>query len=665
MGMDFSGQDLRGRSFKGQDLTGADFSDAQLGGVDFTGATLTHAKFCRARMGHSNGSKSIGVILHAILGGAMGVLVLFSMWFVVNMVKDLLNQLSLSGDAYIIGISALLALVVSVTTWQAIRQQHFNYLLWLFLSIAAPTSIVASTAISVAISAIAIITLVVVVIVAVTVVVAGAATVAAGTSFMIIVVVSIALGASTLSFIPIVAASAITSTIYLLLGMFLGERAIRHEEPQLSLFRHWRLAMNTYGTTLFNGEIRNADFSAANLRFARFAKAHLIGCTWKNAINLHLAQTRGTLLETKKIRTLMATGTSTDHDFSNMDLTGANFAGIDLRDFNFTNTNLNNANFSGCDLSNAILTAANVTGALFNNATLSGACIQNWNIDARTKFKETICTHVYLGANQSERNPPEDDFKEGDFAKLYEQVTDTIDFILHSPDDLDAFIQALARVKADGGDDIYLQNIERKNDSLIVKIKTQEDADHETIAAQLAQLQQEYAKLKQEYAMQSVISENTVLLMGRERDSLYTILLTQAQRPINVTNLHGDIMHDNSRKIAFQNNTLTNAAVNLGDNSTVSNAITQLPETQAELKALLTELSTLIAASKASPADQKDAQHQADIIAEEARQDTPQPGRITRALNGVNAVFGGLEDASGTVEKIADISSKIGGFFGL
>lgn len=50
--LDFSGQNLRGRSFKGrQELAGANFSNALIEGADFTGANLRDANFCSVQAG--------------------------------------------------------------------------------------------------------------------------------------------------------------------------------------------------------------------------------------------------------------------------------------------------------------------------------------------------------------------------------------------------------------------------------------------------------------------------------------------------------------------------------------------------------------------------------------------------------------------------------------
>ncbi|BAZ71237.1 hypothetical protein NIES4106_60340 (plasmid) [Fischerella sp. NIES-4106] len=54
MPLDFSRQNLRGRSFRGQNLEGANFSYADIRSADFSNANLTEAKFTGAKAGLQN-----------------------------------------------------------------------------------------------------------------------------------------------------------------------------------------------------------------------------------------------------------------------------------------------------------------------------------------------------------------------------------------------------------------------------------------------------------------------------------------------------------------------------------------------------------------------------------------------------------------------------------
>ena len=66
MPLDYSGQNLRGRSFKGQNLTGANFSKADIRGADFSNATLRGANFSHAKAGLQD-HWTIGLIIFSLL----------------------------------------------------------------------------------------------------------------------------------------------------------------------------------------------------------------------------------------------------------------------------------------------------------------------------------------------------------------------------------------------------------------------------------------------------------------------------------------------------------------------------------------------------------------------------------------------------------------------
>ena len=618
---DYRGKDLRGRSFKGQNLAGADFSDAQLGGVDFSEADLTGAKFCRAVMGHSKKGKSVLLVYHLGIGGIAGLLAMIGAIFGVLLIQSLLRALHFSETEHIFEITTGIAFVISFGIWLAVQRQRLDYILWLMLFLVA---------------------------VAVAVAVAGA-------------------GAG-----AVAVAVAGEGAIFLFLGMYLGRRAVLREEAHLSLIRRWNLLVSGFGATQFSGKISNADFSGANLQHVRFINVSFINCIWQDASKLHLALTRGTLLATRKVRQLLTTGKNDDHDFTGMDLAGIEFAGMDLRNYNFTNANLSNANFSGADLRDAILTAANVTSARFCHAKLTGAIIENWNIDPHTAFDEQItCDYVFLGSKKDdcterERNPPTGNFKPGEFAKLYQQVANTIDFILHSRDELDAINRSIAHLKANGAD-IEVESVERKNDAVVVRLKAPPGFDREQV----------YAEVKQEFTLQLALAEKDVQSLTRERDTLSTLLIGMTQNPAKIivenhnhnnnnnNNQQEHNVNDNRRTQIVKDNTFSQSPVSFGDHATITQTIAALPESQTELKSLLTQLTTLIEQSHASAADKQDALHQTATIIEAAQQtDTPQPGRITRALNFITSVFSGIENANATVEQMNTVISKISDLMG-
>jgi uncharacterized protein YjbI with pentapeptide repeats len=73
-------------------------------------------------------------------------------------------------------------------------------------------------------------------------------------------------------------------------------------------------------------------------------------------------------------------------DFSQSDLTFANFDSADLRGANFLNANLSNASFKNADLRQAVLIAVNVENSSFDGANFQGATIESAKIDGKYTF---------------------------------------------------------------------------------------------------------------------------------------------------------------------------------------------------------------------------------------------------------------------------------------
>ncbi|QIR37534.1 pentapeptide repeat-containing protein [Tolypothrix sp. PCC 7910] len=74
MGLDFSGQNLRGRNFKAKDLAGANFSYADIRGANFTNANLTGANFSHAQAGLQRRWAIFLVLISWLLSGVSGFL---------------------------------------------------------------------------------------------------------------------------------------------------------------------------------------------------------------------------------------------------------------------------------------------------------------------------------------------------------------------------------------------------------------------------------------------------------------------------------------------------------------------------------------------------------------------------------------------------------------
>ncbi|MBD2251801.1 pentapeptide repeat-containing protein [Nostoc parmelioides] len=104
-GLDFRGQNLRGRSFRGQNLARANFSRSDIRSVDFSNAILTGANFRYAQAGLQS-YWAVGLMLCAFLLSALsGMASGFAGWIWGW-------EFNAGGSAMAIGIASLIALVV-------------------------------------------------------------------------------------------------------------------------------------------------------------------------------------------------------------------------------------------------------------------------------------------------------------------------------------------------------------------------------------------------------------------------------------------------------------------------------------------------------------------------------------------------------------------------
>lgn len=401
--------------------------------------------------------------------------------------------------------------------------------------------------------------------------------------------------------------------LIILFGWYLNRRAVKTEEAMLSPLRRTALAWQSWHGTRFSGAIlSNTDFSEADLRYTRFTGAQFKHPVLTGAKNLHLARTVNTPLQSPIIRKMLADRTVDTRDFSFQHARGLFFKGIDLSECNFYHADLSEADFSDCNLTDANLSEAMVFGTLFDRAQLTGAIIDNWGMDKHTRFDNAVCTFVYTKRDQSERNPPDGEFKPGELSKLYQEIANTVDFIVHSSDELEALLRAIESIKQQGGD-IVIQSLERKNESVVIRTQSDEAIDKAAIYAEVkAQTAVEMNRLEQRNKMLELELKHTKEshqreseLQARHSDTLAQFV-TQAIEHNKV-----EIMHDNSRNI--HNSTVSHSALNQGDASTVSNHIEQVAD--PELKADLRALQHLIQQSSLSANDKKTAQESIDELA--------------------------------------------------
>lgn len=637
--LDYRKQNLKGRSFRGQNLAGADFSGAKLHGADFRGANLTDAKFIDAGTGIAWPRQLSRFALGLLLGVFSGLLALVFFaaisWFASTIAKFWSLENTIVYLTIVIGVYMLLHIIGVLT---ALHRQNWS-VLWLFESVLLPVFI-AGTGTGTGTEAIAAVA------VAVAGVVAGAgALVVAGVVVMAVAVTVVEVVVAAGAGAGVIAGTG--AVLWLSFGIYLNWRCLKHEEPMLLALRRLSLAWRNWGGSDFRGAtLTGADFSQADLRHARFSGTAMIGCRWRQATNLHLADTRNTLLERRAIRQLLSVGDLGDKRFAHANLRGAVLAGLDLHGADFYHADLSHADLSGCDLQNADFSEAMALATHFNGAEFTGAILENWNVDKTTRFDGAQARFVYLKRDQSEKNPPQGEFGPGDFAKLYQEIANTVDFIAHTPEELQALLRAIEAIKAQGGG-IFIQQMERKADSVVLRVQSE---DHEAVdkAATYAEVEQqkqvEILALRQEHQLQLMSlklnhAEELRTAEKQNKDLLAGLLHSAIDKPnAPIINENHFMAQDHSRKI--ENSTLTNSNAALGDRIRQSLHIEQLAE--GELKTLLQRLGALIDDAPLKKADRQALETQIDQLAAQVGQATPpktEIGKTIGTLKDLTAIF--------------------------
>jgi uncharacterized protein YjbI with pentapeptide repeats len=536
----FSGQNLRGRSFKNQSLIGADFSGCDLRRLDFSFADLTGAKFCNARMGKTTKTQILLIILKSFLG-VLGCIIASGGHAILGVFVFPVHDDALSAFGYFAPFKKfqLLYPFLFVTTIIiAVNRNKFVYILWFIIMITgiilfplffyySPIGEEKKVAMSIFSGMFS------PGLIFVSIIIMGIGIfVASLTNFLglilnalLILILLLGIDETTKMFIA--------GFINTILGFYLGWRANKREEPNLLLLRNWSLKLTCWGGTEFAfANLIQVDFSNTDLKYTRFKNAKFNKCNFQNTRNHHLALFENTPLEPRKVRDLVINGQITDKDFSKLDLRGLVFAGLNLEGFNFSHANL-----CGADLSHTQMT---------------GAIIESWNIDTETCLDNIDCHYYYyLDKGEQKRMPPEgEEFRIGEFSRIFQKIAHTIDFIAHNEMELAAIKLSVEQVRVESGNnEIHIQAIEEKDGIIVVKVNAPKNEDRGVLYHEVNSLKQEY-----ETRIQLLMSENQIQIGKIE------ILKEQLKEQ------RQDLLAAIKPKILIQNSTINNEGIlNLGE----------------------------------------------------------------------------------------------------
>ena len=630
MSNDYSQQKLRGRDFRDLDLRGAHFTGADLRGARFRGADLSGADFAGARFGKTLRGGTATVLLSLLIGLVAGLLDGFAGFFLMAVIDEILETVQGTDTARHSG-ELILWTVVSAAGMVAI----LLFFLWrggisgLFMSMG--------------------------VIMAVAGAVAGAL---AGALAGAVAGAEAGAGAG---------AGALAGAVFLLPAVFIAWR-IRKEDPLFAGLQQWGLWLGSLGGTDF----RAANLAGASLRGADLKHAHLAGAAslqrtdFRGARNLKFAYAKGTPLENPAVRELLTSCQGQGNSYAALHLQGANLSGANLARADLTEANLSDADLTGTDLSGARLLKTQLIGADLRGARLTGACIQAWNIDKTVDLQAIHCHHVFLElGNPKSRQPPSGAFQEGEFSKLFQEVTETMDFLVETKLELAALQRAIAKLREQGAEGLEVQGVERKEDAVVVHVAAPPEIDRERIHAQA--LREKPLEMKLLEAESRAKDFETKLLMEeRHSNVLEDILDKSLQRPIHV-NAQGGNAVTNDRSQTITGSTLTGVILNQGD---IHGRLTQLAGNmgalpaagagaETELKELLIRLAEEL--NKVPEEKAKDAEDVTEMV-ERSMKDARKgkPSRLEATLDSLRESARSL-DNSAVVQTVSEIARLLGG----
>ncbi|NET61365.1 MAG: hypothetical protein F6K47_36135 [Symploca sp. SIO2E6] len=587
---DFRRVSLRGQSFKRANLAGADFSEADIRGANFTNAYLRGAKFCGAKAGlQRQGTIFWLVILFLLvfLAGlsavtANGVLrvqltntVFEQNVFLVSLVVLglLLSFVFISVDK---GISASLRALIGTMLFAGMVAAigHTVEFLWQQAVVVWVTGIGGALAVAVSTSGV----------IAVTVVLAG--TLAEPLTGFVIFAGALASGVtgaiirvSTRNGIDDVKQLFLTSDWnwasidlvwswafawgVIIMGSYVGWRTLA-EDKNFTWLRRITIPFGAIGgTSFYNADLTNADFSQAKLKSTDFRRANLTSTCFRETKKLGFVRPGTTYLQDVEVRQLLITGQGQDINFDHKDLRGVNLQGANLTDASFIGTNLNEANLQDADLSGAKLVQTQLDKTDFTGATLTGATIEDWGITSHTQLQGVRCRYVFMRLptknNPEPRRKPdnrEDEFGDGDFTDFIKPMVDTLDLYHNQAVDPRALAISFKQLVENNPDaELEIVAMEKRGkDKFLLRAATAPDADHSKLNVEYFTTYNEIKALVEAEA-QTLLAEKDSRISSLENmvetalkhPSFYTN--TQVEQAGIMTNNPGGISQSNTGSI--------------------------------------------------------------------------------------------------------------------
>ncbi|NEQ58006.1 MAG: pentapeptide repeat-containing protein [Moorea sp. SIO4A1] len=607
---DFRKENLRGQSFQGKDLSGADFSEADIRGANFKNATLKGTKFCKAKAGLQKRWTIVLLLVSWIVSGLSGIVSLLG-GAVVALIFD--NDL----ESQVFG---WIGLVILIVVYSVILRQGLGAGGAIASVIASAIAIVIAIVFSIPIPVASAIPVASVIasatIIAIATIIASASASAIATIITsATIIASAVVGAFRLSGPVDIAVAIAVGLVLVLLGAYLGWRALKGD-PRDAWIRNIAIAFAaTGGTSFYNANLTDADFTGATLKSTNLREANLTCTCWRNTIKLDRARPGKTILADTAVRELLITGNGYNTNYSNANLRGANLKGAKLKRANLKLADISEATLEEANLEWANLTEAQAVGTDFTHAYLTGACLEAWNIDSTTTLTNIDCQYVFLlekpnpqGSRERRPHDPDRVFQPGDFEKLYKKIMNTVQILLRNGVNREAFRQAFQKIMAEYPEITHdsIQAIENKGNDVLLTLEVPEATDKGNVEKQFLQVYEVRLKAEKKIAFLEGREEAITHHIQDLKEIAIASKSNQSSNPIvNFTNTAKaeSNMSDNSQSFNIGNidqsqannpnnfNVLNDNARQVNTNNFTSEQKQSLAEAAAEIQQLLNQLS--------------------------------------------------------------------------
>jgi uncharacterized protein YjbI with pentapeptide repeats len=568
MSLDFSHQNLRGRSFKGQNLEDANFSYADIRGTDFTGANLKGADFKGAKAGLQLRWEIALVTFSLLLSMLSGLTSTFTSSLILRIVSYSLHipikdvRIN-SGIALFIMLAVLFFVIKFKGLWSAliatICVTIFSGVVGVLFAVlgmvlSAINGALAGQGVAGAIDGaikggdavaglfLASGAIVFVGISLVLTVLAGAgASASTSTSAGVGAVIIAGLGAGKVASVLAGPSVGIIAAFIVFLSSYFAWQALAKDEDYTLIRKISLLFMAMGGTSFCNADLTNASYTKATLKSTKFKKANLKNTYWYKCENLHLAAVDNTYLKNAKVRELLITKKGEKENFDSLDLSSVNLSNAELTDASLIRANLNEANLSNCNLSRANLVQTQLDGTDFTGATLTGAYIQNWGITSQTKFDGVRCEYVYMRFPTKENPVPyrkpdnnKEVFADGEFGDFIKPIFDTLDLYHNQGVDPRAIAISFKQLAENHPEaDLRIVGMEvRGEDKFLLRAKTTATADKSELSAEYFATYNQFKELSGQELRALIAAEN---IYTRKLENMFK---TALERPS--VNVQGD-----------------------------------------------------------------------------------------------------------------------------